>query len=154
MRLWLLAITLPGLCAAGLPTASLSSYVGKYPFNKVSGLSLYSHPKFRLLVNGAAPNSSISETILNGGVETPIERQGALVVIRACEPHNCGSHQWTVAVLSPDGPAAICYHDQDLMDDEARWFVGGYLVGQTKGCWKGDHTNVPDAVLLALMRGQ
>lgn len=142
------------LIAAGKAPPSLSSYVGKYPSDKVAGISLYSHPRFRTLVAGAAPNFGIRTTILTAGVESPIERQGALLVVHMCEPHNCAIHQWTVAMLSPNGPAAICYHDGDLMGDEGRWFIGGVLITRTSGCWEGSHTPVPDVVFMRLARGR
>jgi hypothetical protein len=132
------------------PAPKLSAYVGKYPSDKVSGISLYKHPKFRALVSAAAPSAAMRATILKSGVETPIELQGPLIVAQMCEPHNCSDHQWTVAVLSPNGPAAVCYHDRTLMGDDARWFVKGESIGRTAGCWQGEHTKVPRAVLLRL----
>lgn len=141
------------LVGAGNPAPSLSAYIGKYPSDKVAGISLYNNPKFRILVSGAAPNMSIRTTVLTNGVETPVERQGALLVARVCEPHNCNGHQWTVAILLPNGPAAICYHDGDLMDGDARWFIGGTSIGRSQGCWEGNHTDVPDAVITRLARG-
>lgn len=153
MRKVILAGVAMALTAAGKPVPSLSAYVGKYPSDKVAGVSLYNHPKFRLLVSGAAPNLAIRTTVLTSGVETPVERQGALLVVQMCEPHNCNGHQWTVAILSPSGPAAICYHDRDLMGEEGRWFIGGTSIGRTRGCWEGNHTDVPDAVFTILAKG-
>jgi hypothetical protein len=152
LRITILVELAMGLTAAGKPASSLSAYVGKYPSDKVAGISLYNNPKFRSLVSGAAPNMAIRTTVLTTGIETPVERQGALLVVQMCEPHNCIDHQWTVAILAPNGPAAICYHDSDLMGEEARWFVGGTSIGRTRGCWEGEHTNVPDAVFTRLAK--
>jgi hypothetical protein len=154
MKKVILAALAVGLMAAGKPAPSLSAYVGKYPSDKVAGISLYSHPKFRTLVSGAAPNTAIRTTVLTSGVETPVERQGALLVVQMCEPHNCSSHQWTVAMLSPSGPAAICYYDSDLMGEEGRWFFSGTTIERTRGCWEGNHTDVPDAVFTRLAKGR
>ncbi len=142
------------LTAAGKPIPSLTAYVGKYPSAKVAGVSLYNHPMFRALVGKAAPNTAIRNTVLTSGVESPVERQGALLVVQMCEPHNCSDHQWTVAILSPNGPAAICYHEADLMGEEGRWFVGGTPIVRTRGCWEGSHTDVPDAVFTRLAKGR
>ena len=142
------------LTAAGKPAPSLFAYLGKYPSDRIAGISLYNHPLFRTLVRAAAPNSSISATVLTSGVEDRVERQGALLVVQMCEPHNCGDHQWTVAILSPHGPAAICYYDRDLMGDNGRWFIGGSAIVQTTGCWEGSHTDVPDAVFTRLAKGR
>jgi hypothetical protein len=143
------------LTAPGKSAPSLSAYVGKYPVDKVAGTSLFDHPQFRTLVSDASPNMSIRATILNKDVvQTPVGRQGALIVVRMCEPHRCSTHQWTVAILSPSGPAAICYHTSALMDEQARWFIGGASVSQTRGCWKGNHTDVPDTVAARLTKGR
>lgn len=154
-RIWSIILLIGlavALTAAGKAPPSLAAYVGKYPSNKVVGVSLYNHPKFRSLIIGTAPNLAVRTTVLTPGVETPVERQGALLVARMCEPHNCGDHQWTVAILSPNGPAAICYHDFDLMGDEGRWFIGGLLIARTSGCWEGNHTAVPDVVFAKLAK--
>ena len=142
------------LVGAAKAAPSLSSYLGKYPSDKVAGISLYANPKFRALVRAAAPSATISQTILTAGVETPVEKQGALLVVQMCEPHNCAWHQWTVAMLSPSGPAAICYHDEELMGPEGRWFISGALVARTERCWEGNHTDVPNAVFLKLAKGR
>lgn len=139
--------------AVKAPAPALELYIGSYPSKPVRGVSLWNNPKFRKLVANAAPNEGIRKTVLSTGVEAPVERQGSLLVAQACEPHNCGDHQWTVAVLLPNGPAAICYHDYDVMDSEGRWFVNGRVVAKSDGCWSGDHTDVPDRVFAALAKG-
>ena len=144
-----LALTLP---AANRAAPSLSAYIGKYPSDKVASISLYDHPKFKRLVSGAAPNGSIRAAILEGGVEGLVQRQGALLVQQACEPHNCGDHEWVVAILLPDGPAAICYHDSSLTGVTGRWFVGGAPVGSTQGCSQGGRPSVPDGISTRLAK--
>jgi hypothetical protein len=116
-------------------------------------MSLYKHPKFRALVDAAAPSNMVRTTVLTAGVEAPVERQGALLVVQMCEPHDCHDHQWTVAILSPNGPAAICYHDSNLMEEEGRWFIGVTLIARTRLCWEGPHTDVPDAIFMRLAKG-
>jgi hypothetical protein len=141
------------LTAATKPAPSLKSYVGKYPSDKGANISFLKHPTVRAAVSGAAPNLSVRTTVLTSGVEGPIDRQGSLIVATMCEPHNCSSHQWTIAILSPRGPAAICYHDSDLMGEVGRWFIGGTAVARTQGCWSGEHTEIPDAVVARLVKG-
>ena len=149
----LLPVLIVGLSAAARPLPSLSRYVGKYPTDKVAGISLYNHPRFRALVNAAAPSNMVAATILAPAVENRVERQGALIVAEMCEAHDCIDRQWTVAILSPNGPAAVCYYDSNLMGG-GRWFVGVNLIAQTRLCWEGEHTNVPDAVFMRLARGR
>lgn len=142
------------LTAAAKPAPALNAYVGKYPSDKVAGISFLKHPIVRTAVSGAAPNLGVRTTILTSGVEGPVERQGSLIVATMCEPHNCNSHQWTIALLSPRGPAAVCYHDADLMGEVGRWFIGGAAVVRTQGCWSGEHTEIPDAVVARLVKGR
>lgn len=152
VKRFLLIGVVVSLTAAAAAAPSLTAYVGKYPSDKIAGVSLYQNPKFRSRVAEAAPNSAIRSTVLASGVETPIEKQGALMVVQACEPHNCSDHQWTVAILAPSGPAAICYHDSDLMGAEGRWFIKGLVVGKTNGCWSGEQTAIPDAIFARLAK--
>lgn len=150
----ILAIFAVGITGAARRFPSLSAYVGRYPSDKVAGLSLYNHPRFRALVQAAAPSNMIATTVLAPAVENRVERQGALLVAQMCEAHDCIDHQWTVAILSPGGPAAVCYHDNNLMGEEGRWFVGVSLVARTHVCWEGEHTSVPDAVFMRLSKGR
>ena len=150
----MLAVLAIGVTGMGRPVPNLPAYVGKYPSDKVAGVSLYNHPKFRALVEAAAPSNMVATTVLTPAVENRVERQGALLVAEMCEPHDCIDHQWTVAILSPNGPAAVCYHDNNLMGEEGRWFVGVSLVARTRLCWEGEHTNVPDAVFMRLAKGR
>ena len=150
MKRWLLIPLALALTAAARPAPSLSSYVGKYPFDRVRGISLHGHPLYRALVRQAAPNATIRSTVLGTGVETPIEQPGALIVVQACEPHNCTDHEWTVAIRLPRGPAAVRYQDTDTLGDEARWYIGGAEVLRTDACWAGDHMDVPGTVVAGL----
>jgi len=141
-----LAVLAMGVGGAGAPVPNLTAYVDKYPSNKVGGTSLYDHPTYQRLVNVASPSSGVRHVVQTGDVESPVERQGQLLVARGCEAHTCDDHQWLVAIRLPNGPAAICYHDSALMDEEARWFIAGRAVGVTKGCWNGDYTAVPQGI--------
>src|SRR5256885_405110 len=107
VRQIMLAAFVIGLTAASRPVPGLAAYVGRYPSDKLAGVSLYNHPKFRTLVGEAAPSNIVRTRILTPGVEAPVERQGALIVAQMCEPHDCNDHQWAVAILSPSGPAAV-----------------------------------------------
>ena len=148
----LLAVFATGLTGAVRPLPSLSAYIGKYPSEKVAGISLYDHPKFRALVRAAAPSKMVEEVVLAPGAEQRVERQGALLVVQICELHICGDHQWSVAILSPNGPAAICYYDSTLMA-EGRWFVGVSIIARNNVCWEGEQTSVPDPVFTRLAKG-
>jgi hypothetical protein len=142
------------LTGAAAQVSAIESYVGKYPWDKISGLSFLDHPIVRRAVSSAAPNSDVGATILEGGVAGPIDRQGSLIVSTMCEPHNCSDHQWAVVLLAPRGPAAICYHDAALMGEAGRWFVEGTTVVKSSGCWSGETIDIPNAVVARLVRGR
>lgn len=110
--------------AAGTPPP-LTTFIGKYPFNNISGYTFLSEPVVRRAVESAAFDQSVVQSALSEGVAGPISRRGSLIIASSCQPHNCADHNWTIVMLIPNGPAAVCYHDADLMAQTARWFVGG-----------------------------
>ena len=133
----------------------LSAYVGKYPSDKIRGIDFRHHPTVRKAVMDALlMNATVRRTVMEPGVEGPSERQGSLIVAHVCEPHNCGDHHWMIAVAAPRGPAAVCYHDQDLMSDESRWFIAARpTVRTTGGCRTAGRAPVPAHIVSALMNG-
>jgi hypothetical protein len=119
----------------------------------VAGVDFLHHPSVRKAVAGAVSNDGVRRAVLGEGVEVPIERRGAFIVANICEPHNCADHQWTIVISAPGRRAAVCYHDADLMNGEARWFVGGSpFYRESNGCWSGEHPAVPTSVAAELAK--
>jgi hypothetical protein len=147
-------LALLALSAAAAPSPPpLSAYVGKYPSDKIRGIDFRHHPTVRRAVMDALlMNATVRRTVMEPGVEGPIERQGSFIVATVCEPHNCGDHQWAIVIHTPNGPASVCYHDQDLMGDQSRWFISSRPTFSTSGaCSAGDHTPIPAHVTSALV---
>jgi hypothetical protein len=141
-----LAACLPLLlvAVAAVPAVQpLSAYVGKYPFNKVGGYKFITHPTVRSAVDDAVFNKSVKAAVLSDGVAGPIRKQGSLILTWSCEPHNCGSHNWSIAIVGPKGPAAVCYHDEDLMGDMSAWFLGGVRKFGARGGCPAEMSDVP-----------
>jgi hypothetical protein len=140
-----------GLGAAA-PTAvpQLAAFVGKYPFEKIGKISFLGHPNVKRLVESAAIEDVIEREVLTPGVSTPIVRQGSLIVSSACRPHNCSDVNWKITILVPNGPAAVCYHNSELMGERSRWFFGGFARFVSQGNCNSD--DVPEQVAAALVK--
>lgn len=115
------------LLAAAAPP-SLSTYIGKYPFDRVRGVTFLQHPLVLGAVRSALLGSIVRPIVLDpDSTSGPIARQGDFIVSWACEPHNCGDHQWSVVLPGSGRKAAVCYYNYDLSEG-ARWFVEGRIV--------------------------
>lgn len=106
-------------------TVHLSPYVGRYPFDEVSGVTFLAQPAVRAAVEAAVPDATIRGWILErAGPQAPIALKEGRLLSWGCEAHNCGPHQWTV-LIDPAGAAAeICYHE-DAMNGRSRWYRAG-----------------------------
>ena len=62
--------------------------------------------------NGASPRWRLREL-------------GDVVTSWACEAHNCGPHQWAVAIDPRTGAADVCYFDEEADAAQSRWFLAG-----------------------------
>ena len=106
--------------AAAVP--SLTSWVGGYPYQTRDGMSFWAHPAVTAAVRAYVPRSDIRAWILSSGVESEVTQlPDGRVVARACEPHNCGSHEWRVIIADSGEWTQICYYDSAAGRD-----VNGY----------------------------
>ena len=109
------------------PTSgALSAYVGKTTYDPVGGTAFVDRPEVQAAVTSLVPDAAARRWILNRDTtQSPIVMQGARVYSSACEPHNCGPHQWTI-LIAPDGSSAeICYHDDRQDPAHSRWYATG-----------------------------
>lgn len=107
--------------------SGLSAYVGKYPSDKVVGISFLDTPAVRQAVAANVPDAKIRDFVFGSdGPQAPIVSKAGRILAWGCERHNCGYHNWSVSI-TPDGSTAdICfYHDDDSADGPARWFLAG-----------------------------
>lgn len=117
----------------GAVDGPLSVYVGKYPFDKVAGVSFLAHPLVRAAVEGAVPDAKIRRWILDkAGPRSPITLYDGRLVSGGCQENFCGPHEWTV-LLAPDGTRAeICYKPPG--QNTRIWYAGGKDVRRTDLC--------------------
>jgi hypothetical protein len=123
---------------AATPAATLARYVGHYPTDAVEGgPSFLADPAVRAAVAAAVPDEAVRARVLDTDVTaTPITDVEGRVLSYGCEPHNCGPHNWAVA-LSPDGrTGAVCYYDDDRKI--ARWYPEGAGPNPAGGCPSGE----------------
>lgn len=107
------------------PTVDLARYAGKYPFDKVGGMTFLANPAVVDAVDALVGDAHIRALVLGGdGPGTPIARRAGKLIAWGCETHNCGDHEWSV-LIAPDGAGAqICYHDASTTGDRSRWYTG------------------------------
>lgn len=108
------------------PTAGskLASYVGKYPFDKVDGVTWNDNVLVKAGIAATVTDAAVRKAITTTpGPSAPIEIKDGKVVAWSCEQHNCGSHQWSVHIDPRTGATDVCYFDEAADPDKARWFL-------------------------------
>lgn len=129
--------------AATDAAGGLSRYVGKYPFDKVGATSFMTDPLVAKAVRESGADTRIQELILGAaGPQTPIRKIGDKIVSWGCETHNCGPHNWTLAVREDGTGGEVCYFEQDdavdVVSGKSIWFSGGKKLERTEACPAGE----------------
>jgi len=127
----------PAPMPSAAPAADLLRYVGRYPFDPVAGTRFVDDPAVRQAVARAVPDAKVRDTVLGrDATANPVAQWNGRVLAWACEAHNCGPHNWAIAI-TPDGRnAAICYYDQDA--GVSRWYPAGFRAPLPDGCPSGE----------------
>ena len=123
--------------SATIAATDLSRYVGRYPFDLVAGTRFVDEPAVRAAVARVVPDMGVRDTVLSrDATANPVVEQDGRILSWACEAHNCGPHNWAIAI-TPDGrDAAVCYHDQDA--GVSRWYPAEYRARASDGCPSGE----------------
>ena len=141
-----LAVATP---AAGLQRRNppdLARYAGHYPFDRVAGVRFLDHPAVRAAVAEAAPTPRVRARILAEGTSGLIFVTPTMVLTWACEPHNCGSHNWSIVIGRRSGARLICYKPDG---QPARWYRRQRVVATGDGC-PFEVADLPAAIVNAL----
>lgn len=124
--------------AAALAAPPLSEYVGKYSSGKVKDVAFLQHPAVLAGVKKAIPSGRVRDRVLDHhATQAPIARSGGKLVAHACEPHNCGDHQWSILIDPASGATDVCYYNgATARDHKARWYLssGKVELRDTAGC--------------------
>lgn len=123
---------------SGSPIAAgLARYVGRYPSDVVGGTSFIADRQVRAAVSGVVSDAAVRARVLDAqAVATPVALVDGRVLSYACEPHDCGPHNWAIAVTPDGGRAAVCYYDEER--GVARWYPDGAGARPAGGCPSGD----------------
>lgn len=123
--------------SAAATATDLSRYVGQYPFDLVAGRRFIHEPAVRAAVARVVPDAEVRDTVLSrDAIANPIVEEDGRILSWACEAHNCGPHNWAIAITPGGRDAAVCYHDQDA--GVSRWYPAGYRAPSPDGCPSGE----------------
>jgi hypothetical protein len=117
----------PSNGAAAAPARGpLAAYAGKLTSDNVGGSTFVARPEVRRAVESLVPDAGARRWLLNpDSTQSPIELRGGKLYSSACEPHNCGPHQWTILIGADGAGAEICYHDDRQDAAHSRWYAAG-----------------------------
>ena len=123
------------------PSAStspaLGKHAGRYPLDEVGGSTFLGDPAVRAMVAGVVGDAAVRDRVLDRDVTaTPIAVEGDRLLSFGCEPHNCGPHNWTIAIRRDGSGGAVCYYDQDRQ--VARWYPADGGEPPASGCPSGE----------------
>ncbi len=128
---------------AAPPAGSLAVYEGKQPFDKIAGKTFTETDTVKSAVAKSGADAGIRKWLLNlDGPAGPIIMKDGKLTMTECQEHNCGDHNWIIAI-APDGTGAeICYYDVKE-GPKPRWFVDGKPADRPPvgdaGCIQPDH---------------
>lgn len=128
----------PSPTASPTATAALSAYVGEYPTEAKDGApSFLRQPQVRAAVARVVPDAEVRALVLGSDVTaTPIAMVDGKLLAFGCEPHNCGPHNWAIAIRADGSDPAVCLYDEDRRI--ARWFPTDAAPAPTNGCPSGE----------------
>lgn len=101
---------------AGELYPSIKAYHGKYAYEEVNGWRFFDDPQRIALIEEASNDAELIALVQSDAVVTsPIEvdPDSLRAIYWACEPKNCGSHNWSLVIDRIGGKAAICHFDDD-----------------------------------------
>lgn len=118
--------------------ADLTRYIGEYPTeDNDAGPSFLRQPVVRSAVAQIVPDAAVRDLVLGSDVTaTPIAVVEGKLLAFGCEPHNCGPHNWAIAIREDGTDPAVCYYDQDRRI--ARWYPENAARAPTNGCPSGE----------------
>ena len=119
------AITDPGNAATPTAVGPLSKYVGKHPSDTVDGTRFLDEPTVVKAVAASVPDAAVRKFVFDyNGPDAPIVAKADRILAWGCERHNCGYHNWSIAITSDGASADICYYrDKDRPDGTSTWYL-------------------------------
>jgi hypothetical protein len=121
-----------GNAAPAGATGPLSMFVGHPSNQEVEGVLFTAHPLVRSAVEAAVADSAVRRWVLSEGTSGEIALRDGRLVSTACEPHNCGEHNWTVLIDPAGTSAEVCYADLSV-DERVTWYAAGRPPEERQG---------------------
>src|SRR5215207_5064531 len=91
----MVAAGIVAIASGSVSAAPLADYAGKYPSDEVGGMTFLKQPAVIDGVGQAVADRAVRDWVLSPDtVQTPIAVKGGALLSYACEPHNCGDHNW------------------------------------------------------------
>jgi len=118
--------------AQAAATGPLSVFVGRVPNQEVDGVFFADHPLVRRAVEAAVPDAAIRRWVLSQGTSSVIALRDGRLVSSACEPHNCGPHNWTILIDPAGTSAEVCYAVNSI-GERATWYAAGRAPEERAG---------------------
>ncbi|QNQ07890.1 hypothetical protein [Sphingomonas alpina] len=116
--------------ARGGTAPDLAGYAGKYPYDKVKGVSFLGHPQVRAAIEAAVPAGDIRDDVLAGkGVTVPILKTQGRLFSRTFDPASGGDVNWAILMIADGSKAAVCYStgiEKDVRG--ADWYLDGKIA--------------------------
>lgn len=122
----------------------LGLYNGKYPFDRVRGVTFLAHPAVRRAVASAVSDGRIRRMVLGNATSGPIDVGSGFAYAWGCQPHNC-PHNWGILVGRRSQASAVCYTPDG--SGRAHWYRGGRLFFTEEDSCPHDLANVPQRLL-------
>jgi hypothetical protein len=113
----------------------LSKYVGSHPSTPVEGARFLDEASVRKAVAANVTDAEVRKFVFEyNGPDAPIVAKAGRILAWGCERHNCGYHNWSIAI-TPDGTSAeVCYYrDNDRPDGTSTWYLPGGTKEQRPG---------------------
>ena len=140
------------LLVAGELYPSITAYNGKYAYEEVNGWRFFDDPSRVALIEAASSDRGLVALVQSDDVVTaPIEVDESQLraIYWACEPHNCGSHNWALVIDRMAQKAAICQFDEDA-GKFGVWHVGGQPILESDLQCPFELSQVPEEIAQAL----
>ncbi|WEK00895.1 MAG: hypothetical protein P0Y59_04155 [Candidatus Sphingomonas phytovorans] len=129
-------ITATDNVAAGGPAPGvLDVWAGKHPSEKIDGVTFLGQPSVKAAVIAVVPSGKVRDFVFGyNGPDAPIVKKDGRLLAWGCEAHNCGYHNWSIAI-TPDGSnAEVCFYQDDAKaDGPSTWYVAGGKTEQRPG---------------------
>lgn len=117
----------PGNAAATATDGPLSKYIGKHPSDAVDGTRFLDEPMVVKAVAATVPDAAVRKFVFDyDGPDAPIVAKAGRILAWGCERHNCGYHNWSIAITPEGASAEVCfYRDKDRPDGSSTWYLPG-----------------------------